>query len=153
MPAKIIICAPGRPVCNGHKRRMFIWNPTFNAYVFEDRVLDEAEFNRISESVFKKHSDIRPYAKIVQESVSVVPEPMVPEPMVPEKDYAALKEKYRALQARIGEIPPVATIAAREVGLDEAVAIVQRLAPEKLRKTSQGRRPNVVTPEPAMEVG
>lgn len=144
MPAKIIIAAPGRPATNGHKRRMFLWNPTFNCYVYENRVLDEAEFNSITQAVFKKHSDIRPYALIVADNGAVESKSMVAT-----AEHEALLARYKALQARIGEPAPVATISAREVGLDEAVAIVQRLAPEKLRKTSQGRKPSV----PMMEVG
>ena len=138
MPAKLIIAAPGRPATNGHKRRMFMWNPTFNCYVYENRVMDEKEFNAVAQAVFKKHSDIRPYASIVEFSDgSAITESTS---TVLATEHTELLARYKALQARIGDVPPVSTISAREVGLDDAVAIIQRLAPEKLRKTSQGRK-------------
>jgi len=120
MSAKLIIWCSGRPALNGHKRRSFLWNTEFNCYVHENKVLDEREFNAVVEAVFKKNSDLRPCVRVVGFS-----------------DGTAAPA-------------PVTTItAAREVTLDEALAVVQRMAPEKLRKTSQGRPPAAAR---AMEV-
>ena len=122
IPAKLIIWCPGRPALNGHKRRSFQWNPDFNCFVHENKIMDEKEFNAVVESVFKRNSDLRPCVRVVEFSDGVA-------------------------------LAPVATIStAREVGIDEALEIVQRLAPEKLRKTSQGRPPSA-KPTPMMEVG
>lgn len=101
---KLIIACLGRPATNGHKRRMFQWNPTFNCYVFENREMEPEELNRIIEGVCKKHSDLRPFVKVTQISEAAAHEPVV------------------------------TLTTAREVGLDEAIAVVARLAPERLKK-------------------
>lgn len=149
MSVKLLICAPGRPALNGHKRRSFLWTPEFNCFVYEGRQLTEQEFNTISEPVFKKNGDLRPFVKIAQFSDGKAA--VDTQFMVPATEHEALKTRYKALQARIGEpVAPVATITAgREITLDEALAVVLRLAPEKLRKQSQGR---VAAPK-EMQVG
>lgn len=118
---KLIIACPGRPASNGHKRRMFQWNPAFNCYVFENRLLDVAEFNRIVESVCKKHADLRPFSRVIEDVAVAAP------------------------------VEPVTTLTtAREVGLDEAMAVVARMAPERLKKAAlAAARP----PAPAVNAG
>lgn len=120
MSAKLIIWCPGRPVLNGSKRRTFHWNPTFNCYVHENRAFDEAEFNKIVEGVFKKNNDLRPCVRVVEFSEAPA-------------------------------LTPVATISGgAEVTLEAALEVVQRQAPERLRKTNIGRKPSA---PPQQEVG
>jgi hypothetical protein len=114
MPATLIICAPGSPAANGHKRHCFLWNSDLKVFVYQNKEFTEQEFNAIATEVFKKYSHIRPFARIVKFSEG----------------------------GAITPVAPVTTItAAHEITLEEALAVVQRLAPEKLRKTNIGRKP------------
>lgn len=134
MSAKLIICCSGRPALNGHKRRLFQWNPEYNCFVYENRLFDEVEFNSKIEEVMKKNSDLRPYVKVAVLSDGSA----VQAPAAPTGDYAALQAKYAALQARIGQ--PVTAAEAEEVLL--------RLAPHRL-KAKPGRK---LVAEPAPEL-
>lgn len=124
MSAKLIICCSGRPALNGHKRRLFQWNPEYNCFVYENKLFDEAQFNSVIEEVMKKNGDLRPYVKVaVFSDGSTTPPP-------PSGDYAALEAKYKALQARIGA----------PLTVDQAEGVLQRLAPHRL-KGKPGRKP------------
>ncbi len=137
--AKLIIVCPGRPVVNGSKRRSFLWNDTLKCYIHENRFLDERELNEIVEAVFKKNADLRPFVKVVEFSDGKSADAPPP---VSVEEHESLKLRYKKLQERIGGAP-VATIAGgAEVTLEAALDTVQRLAPERLRKTSTtGRAP------------
>lgn len=120
--SKLIIWCPGRLIVNGSKRRTFQWNSTFNCYVHENRAFDEIEFNKVVEGVFKKNADLRPCVRVVEFSDAPV-------------------------------LAPVATISGgAEVTLVAALEVVQRQAPEKLRKTHTGGRPPKNPPD-QMAVG
>ena len=133
MSAKLIICCSGRPALNGHKRRLFQWNPEYNCFVYENKLFDEAEFNAVIEEVTKKNNDLRPFVKVAVLSDGSAPEA---KPQEQTGDYAALHEKYLALQSRIGL--PVTPAEAEEV--------LQRLAPHRL-KGKPGRKPELVPQE------
>lgn len=157
MPAKLIICCSGRPALNGHKRRSFLWNTKHNCFVFEGRELGETELNSVVELVCKKNYDLKPFVKVVpslaENGVEAPPPALVAE-------HEALKGRYKTLQERIGTAPDGAELATAqaqvadlqaqlasvplpvEITLDAALEVVLRLAPEKLRKTSQGRKPD-----------
>ncbi len=111
--SKLAIICPGRPIVNGSKRRSFLWNDTLKCYVHENRFFEEREFNAVVESVFKKNSDLRPCVRVVEFS------------------------------GEAAVLPPIATIAGgAEVTLEQALEVVRRQAPEKLRKThTSGRLP------------
>lgn len=129
MSAKLIICCSGRPALNGHKRRLFQWNPEYNCFVYENKLFDEAEFNAVIEEVMKKNNDLRPYVKVAVLSDGAEPA------AAPSGDYAALETKYKALQARVG-VPVTAA---------EAEEVLLRLAPHRL-KAKPGRKA-----EPALQ--
>lgn len=133
MSAKLIICCSGRPALNGHKRRLFQWNPEYNCFVYENKLFDETEFNAVIEAVVKKNNDMRPYAKVAVLSDGAAA-PVAD--AQPSGDYAALQAKYAALQARIG-IPATA---------EEAEEAMQRLAPHRL-KGKPGRKPDAASQE------
>ena len=129
MSAKLIICCSGRPALNGHKRRLFQWNPEYNCFIYENKFFDEVEFNAKSEEVMKKNNDLRPYVKVAVLSDGSAP---ADKTAAPTGDYAALETRYKALQARIG-IPVTAA---------EAEEAMQRLAPSRL-KGKPGRKPEL----------
>ena len=150
--AKLIICCAGRPALNGHKRRTFLWNVEHNCFVHEGRELTEAEFNAQSELVFKKNRDLFPYAKVARLSDGSTPATTPAED--PHKAKVAdLQEKLAAaradahaarnsanaavleLQAKVEKLESDANAPRASASLDEALEIVARLAPEKLKKT------------------
>jgi len=106
-----------------------MWNEQHKCYVYENKPFDPHEFNAIAEAVFKKNHDLRPCVRVVGDEAEMngVSTP----PTVPASEYESLKARYKSLQARIGgpEVP------APEITLEAALAVVQRLAPERLRKT------------------
>lgn len=126
MSAKLIICCAGKPALNGHKRRLFVWNPEYNCFVYENKLFDEQELNTQVEGIFKKNWDLRPMVRVAVLSDGNA----APAQAVPTGDYAALDARYKALQARIGV--PVTAVEAEEVLL--------RLAPHRL-KAKPGRKP------------
>lgn len=129
--AKLIILCSGRPTINGSKRRSFLWSEKFKAYVHENRVLDEKEFNAVVEEVFKKNSDLRPCVRVVEYSDGAAATP--DSSVVSAADHEALRAKYKALQDRIANSSgPIITVEA-------ALEVIQREAPDRLRKQSLGR--------------
>ncbi len=121
MSTKLVIACPGRPAINGHHRRKFTWMPEYNAYVYEGRVLDEREVNAIAEVVVKKNTDLHPYMKVVQFSE--------------EKTETSAPIVQQTVHTT-DPTPP----AARPITLDQALDVVQKLAPEKLKK-APGKKP------------
>src|SRR6478736_9646056 len=100
---KFIICCPGRINVNGHKRREFLWSPEHNAYVYQNRVMTLEEYNKVVDRVFDKNSDLRPRVKMIEDGA-----------------------------APAGA--PISTLsAAREITLEEAIEVVRRIAPERLK--------------------
>lgn len=160
--AKLIICCAGRPALNGHKRRTFLWNVEHNCFVHEGRELTEAEFNAQAELVFKKNRDLFPYAKVARLSDGSAPAaPVVDESKakiadLQEKLAAARADAHAArnsanaavleLQAKVEKLEADTKTPRAATGLEEALEIVTRLAPEKL-KGKPGRKPQTETME------
>lgn len=147
MSAKLIIWCPGRPIVNGSKRRTFQWNPTYSCYVHENQVFDEKEFNAVVDGVFKKNADLRPCVRVVGFSDGVAATPDAA--LVSAAEHEKLKAKYKALQDRIAGTPVATISGGAEITLEAAIEVVQRQAPERLRKTHTGGRPKA---QPQMEV-
>lgn len=149
--AKLIICCAGRPALNGHKRRTFLWSVEHNCFVHEGRELTEAEFNAQAELVFKKNRDLFPYAKVAR--LSDGSSPAAPAVDDSKAKIADLQEKLAAAradahtarneanaklleaQAKAEKLEADAKAPRAAASLDEALEIVARLAPEKLKKT------------------
>lgn len=117
MSAKIVIACLGRPSINGMRRLKFHWNPEFNCYVYLNRVLDEREANELGEQAVKKFAQLRPFMKVVQfsdEATTTIHQTVHTTDPSPEPVPAGQ--------------PPIIT-------LEQALDVVQKLAPERLRKT------------------
>jgi len=162
--AKLIICCAGRPALNGHKRRTFLWSVEHNCFVHEGRELTETELNAQVEGVFKKNWDLRPFVKVARFSDGTV-EAAAPVEDATKAKIADLQEKLAiaradahtarnarnetvlSLQAKVDALeaaagaPIVAEAPVAAPTLEQAIEVVQRLAPERLRKQSLGRKP------------
>jgi hypothetical protein len=168
--AKLIICCAGRPALNGHKRRTFLWSVEHNCFVHEGKELTEVELNAQVEAVFKKNWDLRPFVKVARFSDGTV-EAAAPVEDGSKAKIADLQEKLAearaaAHTAKNASAEVVAELKAKleseqgqlkvamdaiddlkkgtpaaEPTLEQAIEIVTRLAPERLRKQSLGRKP------------
>lgn len=106
--AKLIIWIGGKPIINGYRIRDFHWNVAHACYIYEGVEIEDAKFNEKFEKAYRNHADLHPKVKVVATSK---PEVQKPAP------------------------PPIATIsAAKEITLEDAVAVVAQLAPERLKK-------------------
>lgn len=125
MPAKLIICCAGRPAVNGHKRRSFIWSDAHGCYVYESRELDEATFNSIAQEVMSKNQDMRCFAKVIGAGEAGA------DPRV-----ADLERKLAEKQARLETVQAslIAARSATEPTLEQAIALIEAQAPERLKK-------------------
>lgn len=132
MPAKLIICCAGRPAINGHKRRTFIWNDKFGCFVHEGRVLDATEFNAKAQEVMAKNQDLRCFARVVESDGDAGPDPRLAEL---EKSLADKQARVETLQASV-----LALRTKNAPTLEEAIAIVEARAPDRLKK-KPGRKP------------
>lgn len=124
MPAKLIIACTGRPAVNGQRRRKFVWNPKYNAYVYEGREFGEREINDVIDVVIRKNSDLRPYMKVVQFS---------------DEATATFQQTVHTTDPT----PPAGADGSRIITLQEALAVVEKIAPERLKKTP-GKKPAMV---------
>ena len=114
--AKLIIYVTGKPLMNGYKVREFQWSEVHRCYLYEGRELDAAEFNEKWEKAYRNNGDLSPKVRVTDAGNPPTPAPANPAPL-PEPT------------------PPA------EPTLDEALAIVQRLAPDRL-KAKPGRKPS-----------
>ncbi len=123
--AKLIIWIPGKPNLHGFKRREFLWSESHKCYLYEGKEIDIAEFNVKYEKAMKTNYDMNPRVKVIDAKDSIRP----PAPSV----QPTLQVSSMAVS--------------RSLTLDEAEAVVQRLAPERLKKKT-GPKPHA----PVMEV-
>ncbi len=135
MPAKLIICCAGRPAINGHKRRSFIWVDKHGCYVHEGRELDETPFNAVSQVIMAKNKDLRCFAKVVNGDGAASVDPRIAEL---EKKLADKQARIETLQASL-----VSVRAQTEPTLDQAIAIVEAQAPDRIKK-KPGRKPTEI---------
>jgi hypothetical protein len=109
---KLIIFVGGRPTTSGHKIREFVWSPTHGCYLFGGKEWAASEFNAAYERAVNQNEDMRPRVKVVGIGAES------PAPVTP------------------------VLIATRPPTVDEAVAVLQRLAPERL-KAKTGPKPRL----------
>ena len=109
MALQFILYVTGKPRLHGVRKREFMWSNEHGCYVFESRTIDEKEFNLIVPQVLRKYEDMRPAVKIVTPESELQTAPL------------------------ISDIPDIPPTAPREITLDEAVAVIQKLAPDRLR--------------------
>lgn len=120
--AKLIIYVSGKPLMNGYKVREFQWSEVHRCYLYEGRELDAAEFNEKWEKAYRNNGDLLPRVRVTDAGNPPTPAPANPAP-----------EPVAA--------PPPEPVPVPEPTLDEAIAIVQRLAPDRL-KSKPGRKPS-----------
>ena len=103
--AKLIIYSKGNVLVNGLVRGEFTWMPEYGTHVFKNKVLDEVEFNEVIERVLRTYTKFFPLVKVVEFS----------------KPAAAAPE-------------PIAETIPEEMSLSDALDVVGRLAPHRLKK-------------------
>lgn len=125
--AKLIIYMGGKPLIYGYKRHEFIWSEKHKCFIFENREFDEKDFNAVIQKAMTMRPNFHPYVKIVEFSeTATVAEPPPPAPPAPRSDPHAR----------------------RAITVEEAVMVLDQLAPDLLKKKS-GRKP---TPTTSLEV-
>lgn len=110
---KLIITIPGKPLTHGHHQREFKWSVPHDAFIYKGEVYDERQFMAIVEKVLRTHWDLNPSVRIVEFSDEVV-----------------------APVAQTITVQPVATITAREITAEDAIAALERLGHHRLKKKS-----------------
>ncbi len=121
MSVKLIIWIPGKPTLHGHKRREFLWSPAHKCYLYEGRVIESAEFNAKYEKAMKTNSDLLPRVKVIEIASAESAAPIsAPPTAAPEAPVAPL------------------TIAEQ---LDRAEEVINRYAPERLKKKTGPKAP------------
>lgn len=119
---KLIIWVPGKPNLHGYRRRDFAWSEKHKCFVHDGKEYTPDEFNAVAEKVFRRSEDMHPCVRAFDDGQKAAPVRPAPAP-------APL---------------PVATITAREITEEDAVATLMRLAPHRLKKSKQAARAEVI---------
>lgn len=125
----LIIYVTGKPLLHGHRRREFAWSPPHGVYLYDGKEFAPSEFNEAYERCMRNNSDMNPRVRVVAGSVP-----------------AARKPDGPVVAVGVVPAPPPAP---RAITLEEAEAVVARLAPERLKKKTGPRPPNMATLEVA----
>ena len=96
---------------SGYRQREFHWSEVHRCFIYEGKEFSPAEFNAKFDKAIKNNVDFNVRVKVVDASESAAPVVAAPPPPAP-----------------------------REITLDEAEAVIQRLAPDRL-KQKPGRKP------------
>jgi hypothetical protein len=123
---KLIIWIPGKPMVHGFKRREYIWSVEHGCHIYLGREFSPEEFNSVVEKAIRNNMDMHPLVKVMPGATAD----------------AALRAQISKLEEQLNAHPvpeappaPVTTIAqGREISLEEAEAVVFRLAPHKFKK-------------------
>jgi len=117
---KLIIWVPGRPLVNGPRRGKFEWSAPHQCYIYEGKEIEAAEFNAKYPAAIKSAHESRPQVRIID---------------APEI----------AVSAAIEAPATIATLTvAREITIEEAEAVLTRLAPHRLKQKT-GPKPKAAT--------
>jgi len=114
MTMKLIIWVPGKPLIHGFVRREFKWSEKHKCYIHGGKEYTPEEFNAVAPQAFSRGEDMHPCAKAIVEAEAA---PKAAPPPA-----------------------PVTTISAKEITEDDAVAVLMRIAPHRLRR-GPGRPP------------
>lgn len=106
--SKLIIWVSGRPNLDGFKKREFVWVEKHRAFIYEGREFDAAEFNAKFDKAWHNNQDLTPRARVVEISMST--------------------------PARHTPPPPAPHIADEAMSVEQAESVLNRLAPERLKK-------------------
>lgn len=102
--SKFICYIDGRPIVQGHKRYEFIWDEALYCYVFRGKAFTEAEFNDMTKAVFSNAL------------------------------YRSFFPQVKCLEETPSDAPIETIDDKTEITLDQALDIVERLAPHRLKK-------------------
>jgi hypothetical protein len=130
MSTKLIIYVGGKPLLNGHKQREFIWVPAYGCYLYEGQEIPASEFNVKYEKAMRNNADMNPRVKVVSDSPCSVSCSCAPLAIT-----TATPPPY--------SVTVVPTPVERVITAEEAEAVLQRLAPERLKKKT-GPKPKPV---------
>jgi hypothetical protein len=108
--AKMIIWVTGRPSLDGYAKREFKWSELHRKFIYEGREFSPAEFNAKWEKAFQNNNDLQPQAWVTDSSADA---PAAPKTVAPPA------------------VPPPPVF--RPPTVDEAEAVMMRLAPERLK--------------------
>lgn len=130
--SKLIIWVEGRPNMNGPKRGSFHWSEAHGCYIYGGREIPAAEFNAVYDRARVMNPKLTMKVRVVDVGAAqaTIAAPIKTPPTVT-------------------AVANVATITmAREITVEEAEAVMVRLAPERLKKKT-GKPPEA---KPMMEV-
>lgn len=116
MTVSLLIYITGKPLIHGYKRREFLWSQAHNLYLFQGKEWSPKEFNDAWAAAMRRNEDLRPMVKVLT------------------SDTANTSPPADASGLLLGRRPPT---------LDEALEVVKREAPEKLKKPA-GRPPKAM---------
>ncbi len=132
MSVKLIIWIPGKPNIHGHKRREFLWVPAFSCYLYEGKEIEPSAFNAKYEKAMKNNGDMLPRVKVIEtasaESAAPISTPATPSPV------------------SAPNLPPPTLELTITEQLEKAEAVIERYAPERLKKKPGAK------PQPAVTV-
>jgi hypothetical protein len=110
--SKLIIWVEGRPNMNGPKRGSFHWSPVHGCYIYGGKEIDAEDFNAIYTKVVVGNPALRAKVRVVYTG-----------------------EIAPAAAQTVTAVANVSTITtAREITVEEAEAVMVRLAPDRLKK-------------------
>lgn len=112
----LLIYVTGKPLLYGFKRRDFFWNDTHKVFVYGGEQTP-ATFNEAFEKCLKNNADMQPRVKVVE---------------ITGKDAPAVVAVVAP--TRTAPVAALPTTVPRAITLEEAEAVVARLAPERLKK-------------------
>lgn len=113
--AKLIIFITGYPRIQGLKRGEFEWSEAHQCYLFQGREFDETNFNPAAEIALRRYAQMFPMVKVIVSQAAATVPPVT-----------------------VDELPPEEPSDAER--LAAAIAIIERLAPDRLKK-KPGPRP------------
>ncbi len=124
--SKLIIWVTGRPSLDGYAKREFKWSELHKKFIYEGKEIAPAEFNAKWEKAFRNNGDLFPQVWVV-DAIADAPPTTPPKPIA----------------------PPQVPIALNLITVDQAEAVMMKLAPERLKakpgpKTIKAKIPEIV---------
>lgn len=133
--SKLIIWVTGRPSLDGYAKREFKWSELHKKFVYEGKEFLPTEFNAKWEKAFRNNMDLQPQVMVIENGIAAAPAP-VPPPVV--------------RPAAPPPPPPMTSVPLHLITVDQAEAVMARLAPERL-KAKPGPKPRSKFPEMSVE--
>jgi hypothetical protein len=150
--SKFVIYLSGRPQISGHRRGEFNWSEEHKCFLYHNEVFDESRMNELVPKAFARYRDDNPLVKCVEVSAPAADLSSALESLKAEiaafvaensniKAAAEAAQKQNEavvedLRSRLAAAPSedLDGPAPREITVEEAEAVLQRLAPDRLKK-------------------